>query len=159
VRSKKTSDGRLGLPARNPKLLALVPEFIATTDKRLIGFNTFAHLREGAFLQGKPDAVKHEPARLLRDAEGAAQLVRANAVLGVDDQPDWGEPLAQRKRAFAEDRSDLHRELFLARLAVAHHALAGKLSNLSRAAKLRMMGSFECFLQSSANIPRVNKLK
>lgn len=131
---KETLNGGLALPARNNVLLALMSETVTTADKGFVGFNATTHFVKRAFLKRKANAVKHEPSCLLRDAERATNLVRANAILGVDDQPDGGKPLAQGQRAIAKDGSDLNRKLLLALFAVAHHPLAGKLADIGRAA-------------------------
>ena len=50
--------------------------------------------------------------------KGAAQLVGRDAVLGVGDQPNGGEPLVKAKARVLKDGSHLDRELTLARLAL-----------------------------------------
>jgi hypothetical protein len=63
--------------------------------------------------------VKHEPSRLLGNADGAGQFVGADAVLGIGDHPDGGEPFVQGDRRVLEDGSDLHRKLALGVLVLA----------------------------------------
>ena len=58
--------------------------------------------------------MSHEPGGLLRDAEITGDLVGADAVLAVHDQPQGGEPLLQGDGAVLEDGPDLGRELLLA---------------------------------------------
>jgi hypothetical protein len=127
-------DGRLELPARNVLLLAGMLELVPTADKGFVGFDAPGHFLERTFLHGQTDTVKHEPTRLLGDTKGTANLVGANPVLRIDDEPDSREPLAQGQWAIAKDRADFYRELFFTILAVAYHALAGKRTNIRRAA-------------------------
>jgi hypothetical protein len=54
-----------------------------SADIGLIRFHDAAHFLEGALLHGEPNALQHEPTSFLADAKGAANLVRANAVLSV----------------------------------------------------------------------------
>jgi hypothetical protein len=67
-----------------------VHELGLAADEGLIGFALPAHLLEGVGLHRQPDAVKHEPAGLLGDAKVAGQLVAADAVFAVDEQPRSG---------------------------------------------------------------------
>jgi len=131
---KQPLNGRHALPTRILFLFGLVHEARATADKRFVGLDATAHFGEGTFLHRQSDTVKHEPSGLLRHAKGAANLVRTDAVLRVHDEPDSREPLAQGKRTVVKDRAHLHRKLFFARLAVAHHTLAGKRAHFGRSA-------------------------
>src|SRR5579872_1233619 len=70
-----------------------------------------AEFHKRAPLHGEPDAVKHEPCRLLSDADGACNLVGTDAVLAVGDHPHSYEPFVERDRRVLKDRSDLHRKL------------------------------------------------
>src|SRR5262249_50409639 len=63
---------------------------------------------------GEPDTVEHEPASLLGHAERPRQLVARNAVLGVGEQPNSGQPLVPTKRRVLENGPDLGRELLFA---------------------------------------------
>jgi len=127
-------DGRFELPARNLLFLAGVFELVPTADKGFVGFNAPTHFLERTFLHRQTDTVKHEPACFLGNAKRTSDLVRTDTVLSVDDEPDRREPLAQGQRAIPKDRPDFYRELFFAILAIAHHALAGKRTNVRRAA-------------------------
>jgi hypothetical protein len=56
--------------------------------------------------------VKHEPSRLLSQAEIAGDFVAAHAVLAVRDKSHRREPFAQRDGRLVEDRADLDGKLF-----------------------------------------------
>src|SRR5712692_5939775 len=56
--------------------------------------------------------MEHEPCCFLRDFQGAVNLPRANAILGINNHPHRGEPLVQRDRGILEDRASLERELW-----------------------------------------------
>jgi|SRR5271156_4563480 len=76
-----------------------------------------AHLQEAARLHGLPDAVKHEPCRLLGDANVFGQFIAADAILAGCQHPDGGHPLVHPDRGILKDRPDFHRELLLAAVA------------------------------------------
>lgn len=61
--------------------------------------------------QRHSDSVIHEPCRLLGDLQAAGNLPRANAILGVHDQPHCGKPFVETQRGILEDRPCLQREL------------------------------------------------
>ena len=87
-----------------------------TTDERLIYFHfstRTADLHCFLFMESKANAVHHEPSRLLGDAKSAANLVRANPVLGVHDKPNGNHPLVHAERGILEDSSDFDGELLL----------------------------------------------
>jgi len=81
------------------------------TNERFVGFNLAAHLQERAGLHCQPDAVIHEPSRLLSDTERPVHLVATDPVLAIGDHPDCREPLPEIDWAILENRSDLGREL------------------------------------------------
>ena len=54
----------------------------------------------------------------MRDAKGAAQLVRRDAVLGIGNQPNGGEPLVKAKARVLEDGANLERELAITNTAL-----------------------------------------
>src|SRR5216684_6186688 len=92
----------------------------STTDERLIyfHFSTWtADLHCFFFMESETNAVHHKPSRLLSDSQSAANLVGANAVLGVHDEPNGNHPLVHAERGILEDGSDLDRELLLTVLA------------------------------------------
>ena len=62
-------------------------------------------------LHHQPDAVKHEPCRLLSHADGLGDLVAADAVLAVADHPNDQQPLLKRDGRVLENGSYLGREL------------------------------------------------
>jgi hypothetical protein len=100
------------------RALALVHEPGLAADESLVHFDLARHLVERACLDRETDAVGHEPGGLLRDAEIAGDLVGADAVLAVHDEPQGGQPLFQGDRAVLENSPDLGRELLLAALAL-----------------------------------------
>lgn len=58
--------------------------------------------------------MEHEPRGLLGDLDRPRELVAADPILAVHDQPHGREPLGQADRAPLEDGADLDRELLLA---------------------------------------------
>src|SRR4051794_29523143 len=64
-------------------------------DVALVYLYLAIELVEAPGLHGEANALEHEPSGLLRDTECAAQLVRADPILGVRGQPHGGEPLVQ----------------------------------------------------------------
>lgn len=88
--------------------------------ERFIQFNrppVAAYLDNGLVLHSFPNAVQHEPRRLLGYANRAVKLVAANSVLGVANQPDRRHPLVQPNRGILKNRADLDCELLLAAIA------------------------------------------
>ena len=73
-------------------------------------------------LESQADTLKHEPCRLLGNAQGSAKFVRTDTVLAVDQHPHCRHPLIESKRGILKDRPDLDRELFLAALAEPNQA-------------------------------------
>ncbi len=107
------------------RLHVLVHVLGRPADERLVALNGPVQLLERAGLNGGADAMEHEPRGLLRDAEGAAKLVAADAVLGVQQQPDGGEPLAQLDGAVLEDAAHLDGELVVPVAIAADEQAAG----------------------------------
>ncbi len=68
-------------------------------------------------MESKTDAVHHEPCGLLSNSKSAANLIGANPVLGVHDEPNGNHPLVHAERGILEDGSDLDGELLLTVLA------------------------------------------
>ena len=89
-----------------------------TADEGLVHLDCTGELLEGPGLHGEPNAVEHEPRGLLSHAERAAEFVRGDAVLGVGDEPNGGEPLVEAERGVLEDRPDLDGDLLLTALAL-----------------------------------------
>jgi len=81
------------------------------TDEGFVGFDFSTKLSAGFGLKSKPDTLQHEPRSLLGNAQIAANLVAADAVLAVAEQPNSGEPLVQAERRIFKDGSDLDGEL------------------------------------------------
>ena len=87
-------------------------------DVGLIDFDFPVHDREVIVAHGLADAVEHEPCGLLGHAERTGQLVGRDAVLGVAEHPDGGQPLGQLDRGALEDGTNLDRELVTAEAAL-----------------------------------------
>ncbi len=66
--------------------------------------------------------MQHKPRSLLSDAQRAAKLVAADAVLTVRDGPHADEPFIEAERGILEDRADFKAELFPAVFAAEHGA-------------------------------------
>jgi len=80
----------------------------------LVGFNDLAasaHRFIGAGFHRLADAVRHEPSRLVRDADGAVQLMGAHALLGGAKQVRRQHPLMERNLGILKDRADRNGEL------------------------------------------------
>lgn len=92
-------------------VLVHVARFAA--DEGFIDFDFPTKFPAVLALMREPHAVKHEPRRFLGDAERPANLVTANSVLSVRDEPNARKPFIQTKRGIFKDRSDLNRELAL----------------------------------------------
>ena len=99
-----------------PDFLVHVPGL--ATNEGFVHLNGAVELLKGARRHRQPDAVDHEPSRLLRDSEGPGHLVRRDAVLGVGDEPDGCHPLVEAERGILEDGPYLEGELLLAGLAL-----------------------------------------
>src|ERR1039458_90227 len=50
--------------------------------------------------------MQHEPSGLLGDVQGAMNLPRTDAVLGIGNHPDGRKPLLQGKRRVLKNRAD-----------------------------------------------------
>src|SRR5271166_3188506 len=93
---------------------------LTSTNESLIYFDfvpVTAALRHAPvaviFLHAKTDAMQHEPSGLLRDAQSAVNLPRANAVLAVRNHPHHRQPLLKTERRFLKNGSSLDAELRL----------------------------------------------
>lgn len=91
-----------------------IPVHVAglTANEGLVNLHLAFELLEGPRLHGESDPVEHEPRCLLGHTDRAGQFVGTDPVLGVDQEPQRGEPLAQTDRAILEDRAELDGELF-----------------------------------------------
>src|SRR5438309_6929795 len=100
--------------------LRFVHESRLAADERFINFNFrtgTAQLHKRFILQHKPNALKHEPSRLLSDAERASEFRRTDSILTVHKQPKCSHPFIKSKRRILKDGSDFERELLLASIA------------------------------------------
>lgn len=86
-------------------------------DVGFVNFNFARKLAKRPVLECQADSMQHKPRGFLCDTESAGKLTRTNAVLGVANHPEGGQPLVQTKGAFLENGADLHRRLFLTRAA------------------------------------------
>src|SRR5262249_41095912 len=99
-----------------------------------------AKRRESAFLHRLADTVRHEPCALEGNAQGAVQLIGADALLARRDQEDCLQPQAQRDMAGLEDGPNLHSKRLATVVALAHahaSALAGQLADALVATAVR----------------------
>ena len=117
--------------------LALVHVDLLAANVRLVGLNRAAHLGETLGLHPESDTRQHEPRGLLGHAKRPAQLVGADAIPGVREQPHCWQPLVQAKWAILEDGADLDRKLLVTRLALPNSPRANQRRLLGRAARAR----------------------
>src|SRR5271157_1045332 len=101
-----------------------------SADESFVGFDFAAVTAELAskvlILHRKPDAVKHEPCRLLGDLHITGDLVATDSVLAISDEPSCGEPLIQTDGGVLHDGSNLDGELALEMMTGAlPHAASG----------------------------------
>lgn len=109
--------------AANPDLsLPHMHVLCLAADVGLVNLDGAGHLLVGRSLKGESNPVKHEPRGLLRDTQRTAQLVRADRVLGVRDQPDGGQPLVEPDWGVLKDRCHLDAELPFAAFALPYTA-------------------------------------
>src|SRR5580704_2828777 len=105
------------------KLAALVHVLSASTDESFVALHFasrpahFERVTEPLIAHCFADTVKHEPCRVLPDAESFAEFVAADAVLAVCQHPDRNHPLVESKRGIFHHGSDLDGELLLADVA------------------------------------------
>ena len=92
-------------------VLVHIPSFAA--DESLIHFDFARELAAVLTLQGKPDALKHKPARLLSDSSSAGNLVGTHAVFAVGKHPHGEKPFIQSDRRILKDSPDFDRKLSL----------------------------------------------
>src|SRR5271157_2146559 len=96
----------------SPRMNILVHVASLAADESFVGFYFAAQLASEMFiLHSQPDAVKHEPCRLLSDLHIAGDLVTTDTVLAIGDEPSCSEPLIQRDCGVLHDGSNLDGEL------------------------------------------------
>ena len=98
-------------------LVALVafPESpLFATYPCLIYLNLAAQLRGVGFGHGVADAVAEIPSGLVRDSDGALDLIGRDTLLGLKHEVDGDEPFGKRKVAIVKDGPCRHRELVAA---------------------------------------------
>jgi len=91
--------------------LVLVHEASRATDESFVHFDFATDFPEGFVLQGKADAMEHEPCGLLGDLESAAYFVGTDSVLTVSEHPSRGEPFVEADGRILEDGAHLDGEL------------------------------------------------
>jgi len=105
----------LGSSLSNPAtafVLVHIPRCAA--DERFVYFDCFSFASEfehRTVLHCKPDAMEHEPSRLLSDAERTSDFVRTDAILAVGNHPDGNKPLVEWERRIFKDSPDLGAKL------------------------------------------------
>jgi hypothetical protein len=109
---------------------------------RRIRFAGAVHLLKRAGFHRGANTVKHEPSRLLRNAQRAGQFTGTNPVLRIGDAPHGDKPFRQGQRRILENRVHLRRDLLAAILTPNHAAR----SDLPDAVALRTaMRTFDSF--------------
>lgn len=99
-------------------LLPLVLVLFLAADPRLISLHgTREGVIEALDFHSEPDAMIHEPCRLLSHAERAGHLVGADAFLAGRHHPHSREPLIKADRRVFKDGPDLDTELLFAAVA------------------------------------------
>jgi len=87
---------------------------LSTTYPSFIHLNLAAQFRRVGFGHSVADAVAEIPCGLVRDSDGALDLIGRDAFLGLQHQVDGDEPLGKRKVAVMKDGSCRNRELVAA---------------------------------------------
>src|ERR1700687_4638508 len=98
----------------HPLMAVPMHEASGTAYKTLVCFHCLpapSKFQERLCLNRKPDALQHEPSRLLCYTECAMNLIGADPVLTVHQQPNGGQPLFKWDRGILKDRAHLEREL------------------------------------------------
>ncbi len=86
-------------------------------DEGFVCLNLAGELDAGILMHDLTDAVKHEPCRLLSDADAAVHLVARDAILASANHPDSHHPLIEPQGGILENGSDFDAELLLASVA------------------------------------------
>src|ERR1017187_1847646 len=94
--------------------LALAHMHVAAlaTDESFVGLDFAAQLAsKELILHGETDAVEHEPCCLLRDLHVAGDLVAADPILAIGEEPGRGQPLVETDGGILHHGSNLDRKL------------------------------------------------
>src|ERR1039457_4261046 len=109
----RRNDGFAFRPSSRYFLFALGLVHVArlATDEGFIHFDLAGKfVTETAFVQGKPQAMIHEPCGFLGDVKIAGRVAGADAVLKITPQPKRRKPLVQAERGILENSASLERE-------------------------------------------------
>jgi len=87
------------------------------TNEGFIDFDFPAQLPAIIILQGKPDAMHHEPCSFLSNPEAASYFITANSILAITQHPNGGKPLIEADSGILKNGSNLNRELPLGMMA------------------------------------------
>jgi len=121
--------------------LALMPVLRVAANKGLIYFNRGIRATKRAIISvgfhRLAYPMKHEPSRLLRDADRPRNLIAGDAIPAISEHPDDHHPLIQSDRAILEDRPNLQAELLLAAIALPNAARLDKGVTLGTTARAR----------------------
>ena len=154
---QQTEDYSLTKVAPTAHLIApiLVHEASLAADVRFVGLDFASHFVDGSVMHGVADTMIHEPSCLLGYLDGPGDLIRADAVLAVGNEPHCTEPLLERDWAVFEDRADLDGELlptFEARPQIARCQERKSITAATRTGwtlrtPLRFLSSLEAYLR------------
>ena len=129
---KQAHDNLFTRPARAASMLVALRGVHPTNLAADVGFIRFHFARKfvhAVVLHGKADAMQHEPSGLLGDPQSAGNFAGANAVLGIHNHPERGEPFVQAKGAVLENGANLDRKLLFA-IAALPEAAGGEESGI-----------------------------
>lgn len=101
-----------GAARRSPSLVA-VHLVLGATDISFVDLDFASEFANRAVFESEADSMQHEPRGLLCDPKSTGKLARGDAILGVANHPEGGQPLVQTERAFLEYGADLHGGLHL----------------------------------------------
>jgi hypothetical protein len=109
----KASDDDLIVPSHLVQFGAFVSvhETGLTADEGFVNFDVPLHFSPVIILHCQSDSVKHEPCRLLSDANCTMNLIRGNAILAVGNHPCSSKPFIQTNWTIFKNGSDLDAEL------------------------------------------------
>jgi hypothetical protein len=114
--------------------LVFVHEASRTADESFVYFDFATDFPEGFVLQGEPDAMEHEPSRLLGDLESAAHFIGTDSILAVGEHPSRCEPLVEPDGRILKNGADLDGELALG-------VMSGALPDTPRSAERDLLGA------------------
>lgn len=86
-------------------------EFAA--DKGFVAFNRAGKLFKSSALHSQADTMKQKPGGFLRDADSAMNLIRANAIFRIANEPHRTEPFIKSDRRIFHHRSKFNGEHLL----------------------------------------------